>query len=405
MKPTRLKRVTKLRAGGTPPVGVEHFWCEPPDGIPWIAIGDMSVGGFVEQGSRHVTQAGIADKRLPIGRAGTVLFAMYASLGAVAELAVEACWNQALLGIEAVPGVSDQRFIRYWMESLRPSLGALARSNTQDNLNAEQVGNLDFPLLSAQTQREIAIYLDIETGRIDDLISKKRRMRDALEERLLFLARALTTEQGEIGPLRRFVRAVKTGTTPPTGALRELATDEIGWYSPGDVGPHLRMLAPARSLSKRAISEGWTPMFPPDSSLVVGIGATAGRVGHNIVASTGNQQITCITPNALMVPRFLSWQLWARAEELRATAPYTTLPILNNDFLRSILLVVPAFRLQQAMVERLDQAADRVKAITDRLRTQISLLAERRQALITAAVTGDMAIPGVGCDFSRRVGV
>ncbi|MCQ3804123.1 MAG: restriction endonuclease subunit S [Acidimicrobiia bacterium] len=129
------------------------------------------------------------------------------------------------------------------------------------------------------------------------------------------------------------------------------------------------------------MSEGWVPIFPPDSTLVVGIGATAGRVCHNVEASTGNQQMTCITPNARVVPRFLSWQLWARAEELRATAPYTTLPIINNDFLRSILIAVPAWHLQQEMVDRIDQAADRILAITAKLQAHIHLLTERRKAI------------------------
>ncbi len=395
MRLTKLKRVAKLQAGGTPPVGVERFWSEPPDGVPWVAIGDMSSGGVVEHTSRHVSEAGIENKGLPIGRAGTVLFAMYASLGAVAELAMEACWNQALLGVEPIPGLSDRRFVRYWLENLRLHLGALARSNTQANLNAEQVANLDFPTFPTERQRAIADYLDIETGRIDTLISNKRRMIELLEERLLLVASTLTTKQGDVAPLRRVAHGVKTGTTPPARVLSALVDNEVSWYSPGDVGPNLKMLAPTRSLSKRAISEGWTPEFPPDSTLVVGIGATAGRVGHNSVPSTGNQQMTCITPNALVVPRFLSWQLWARAEELRETAPYTTLPILNNDFLRSILIVVPAHDLQEAIVKRLDRFADRLVAITNHLQEQVGLLGERRQTLVTVAVTGQLAIPGV----------
>ena len=105
--------------------------------------------------------------------------------------------------------------------------------------------------------------------------------------------------------------------------------------------------------------------------------------------------MTCITPNTKVSPRFLSWQLWARADELKETAPYTTLPILNNDYLRSIPIALPPLHLQKNVVARLDRNADGLLAITKRLRVQIDLLAERRQALITAAVTGELAIPGV----------
>ena len=208
MKLTKLKRVAALRAGGTPSVQAERFWRAPPDGVPWVAIGDMSDGGLVSHTARHVSPEGIADKRLPVGSPGTVLFAMYASLGAVAELAVEASWNQALLGIEPLHGASERRFVRYWLEHLRPSLGALARSNTQDNLNAEQVANLYFPVLSVGAQRAIADYLDIETGRIDALITKKRRMIELLEERWIAEVTDATTSSGRNGSriaLRRVI--------------------------------------------------------------------------------------------------------------------------------------------------------------------------------------------------------
>lgn len=302
-----------------------------------------------------------------------------------------------LMCLRPRPGV-DSRWLGY-LTNASPFVGwavATSEGTKMPRTSWEKVGGFRAWVPSNAEQQRIADYLDIETARIDALISKKRRMIEVVEERLKFVARSFTTAHGKVAPLRRFARAVKTGTTPPANALKELRGSEIGWYSPGDVGASLRMLAPARRLSKRAVSEGWVPKFPPDSTLVIGIGATAGRVCHNVEASTGNQQMTCITPNARVVPRFLSWQLWARAEELRATAPYTTLPIINNDFLRSVLIVVPALHLQQEVVDRIDQLANRLLTTTDRIQGQIDLLTERRQALITAAVTGELTIPRSG---------
>ena len=186
-----------------------------------------------------------------------------------------------------------------------------------------------------------------------------------------------------------FARAVKTGTTPPASELSELVGEEVRWYAPGDVGAYLQMLSPTRRLTRRAIYEGWTPTFPPDATLIVGIGATAGRIGHNVSASTGNQQMTCITPNTRVVPRFLSWQLWARADELRETAPYTTLPDPEQRlFTVAVSISVPPLDRQASIVTRLDREADGVLAVSKHLRVQTDLLAERRQALITRAVTG-----------------
>ena len=290
----------------------------------------------------------------------------------------------------------EPRYLAYLLAALYyegRTVAAIKQTTGIQNLDLHAFLSTRVQLLELPIQRAIADYLDIETGRIDALISKKRRMIELLEERMLHAARALTTGRGDVAPLRRFARAVKTGTTPPARELNALTAEEVPWFSPGDVGPYLRMLSPERMLSWRSLSDGWTPLFPADSTVVVGIG-TVGRIGHTATVSTGNQQMTCITPNTRVVPRFLSWQLWAREDELRETAPYTTLPILNNDFLRSVSISVPPLDQQASIVTRLDREADGVLAVSKRLHVQIDLLAERRQALITAAVTGELAVMG-----------
>jgi len=77
------------------------------------------------------------------------------------------------------------------------------------------------------------------------------------------------------------------------------------------------------------------------------------------------------------------------------TAPYTTLPILNNSFLRSMLIYMPPMDVQREYTLAVERERSRVQRLTDRLTRQLNLLQEHRQALITAAVTGELDIPGV----------
>jgi type I restriction enzyme, S subunit len=193
---TKLKRVVTMRPGGTPAVEVPAMWDE--NGLPWVAIADMTKAPTVVQTSRRVSVAGIAAKSLPTGKPGTLLFAMYASVGAVSTLGVEATWNQAILGIEPRGDLADIRFVRFWLEHLKPDLLSLTRSNTQDNLNADQVGNLPFPLVSLAEQRAIADYLDGETARIGALIATQRQMVELLEERRQALVTTAVTGHADI---------------------------------------------------------------------------------------------------------------------------------------------------------------------------------------------------------------
>ncbi len=207
----RLKHVAKMAAGGTPSVDDPAMWAE--GGLPWVAITDMTRSSSVVATARTVTAEGIASKRLPVGDPGTLLFAMYASLGSMAVLGTRATWNQAVLGIEPKSGMAESRFIRYWLEHLGRDLGALARSNTQDNLNAEQVGNFPFPVIRLPRQQAIADYLDAETARIDAIIDKKRQISMLASERLSSAAE-VALESSERVALKRVANLLPGYTFP-----------------------------------------------------------------------------------------------------------------------------------------------------------------------------------------------
>jgi len=391
---TTLRRLASTTGGaGFPHAEQGH---ESGD-LPFIKVSDFNHAGnerVITTCNNWVTKETARRLRATVVPSGSVLLPKVgaALLGNARRIVRQpSVFDNNILGV--VPEKISSRYLHYWLTTV--DAVQFAKPGPVPSMDDSAILNLRVPVVRQHEQRAIADYLDTETNHIDTLITKKRRMIELLERRLRITARELTTRSGATGPLRRFVRRVKTGTTPPASELGDLHGSDVAWYSPGDVGPSLRMYPPARSLTLRALSEGWTPEFPTDSTLIVGIGATAGHVGHNFSRSTGNQQMTCITPNVRILPKFLSWQLWARSDELRETAPYTTLPILNNEFLRSTLIVVPSLTSQEAVVDQLDRSADRLLATAKGLGIQIGLLLERRQSLITQAVMGELAAPSL----------
>lgn len=251
-------------------------------------------------------------------------------------------------------------------------------------------------LPSADTQHAISDFLDVESARIDALVVKKRRLINLSELRVLTEAVERTWQRQTIVPLRRVAARVQTGTTPVAEAHERGPEDrKIEWLSPADFGTTLAIRKAARHLSGKAIRAQLAPVFPAGSVVIVGIGATAGRVGFLDRDASGNQQLTCVTPMSQVDGRFLAWQLLGRTREMREAAPYTTLPILNNDFLRVLSVNLPSFDEQQRIARELDALAGRTRNLINTLERQIELLKEHRQALITAAVTGEMDVPGV----------
>lgn len=194
-----LKFLAKSYAGATPDSDNVAYWdYEGAEGLPWVAIGDMTGTRMVRTTKRRLTPEGVASKKLSVGKPGTVLFAMYASVGAVAQLDVESAWNQAILGLVPFSGAIEPGFLYYALCALKPRLPNFYRSNTQHNLNAEQVGNLDIAVPPVEEQREIADHLDRETAKIDTLIAKAERFIELAQERRAALITAAVTGQIEI---------------------------------------------------------------------------------------------------------------------------------------------------------------------------------------------------------------
>jgi type I restriction enzyme S subunit len=392
---TRLKRVCTLSAGGTPAVDDPTMW--DVDGLPWTAISDMSVAPTVTRTARHVSANGIAAKALPIGGPGTVLFAMYASVGATGVLGVKASWNQAILGIHPLPRRADARFIRYWLQHLKPDLAALTRSNTQDNLNAEQVGNFPFPWIAVEEQLAIADYLDRETARIDALIVAKQRIVALFEERFVRSVESRTSPhspfaEGRLIPLKYVAKLER-------GVFSHRPRNDPEFYD----GPH-PFIQTGDVARARKYVESWTQTLNerglsvsrsfPAGTLVMVIAANIGDVGITTFDACFPDSVVAIGPNpALADTTYLYFALLAAKSRLVEMAPITTQANLNVERIGSLVVRCPSLDVQRAVARRFDGELQTLDRVAESEEQSIRLLGERRQALISAAVTGQLEVP------------
>lgn len=383
-----------MRAGGTPAVDDPSMWDE--DGLPWVTIADMSSGLAVTGTARRVSSTGIASKSLPIGRPGTSLFAMYASVGTVGVLGVKASWNQAILGIEPRPGVADAAFIRYWLEHLKSNIGAIARSNTQDNLNAEQVGNLPFPMVSLRVQQTVADYLDRETALIDALIAAKLRMVELLEEQRRSLRdHAFDSEPG--WRLKRLLAdSLAYGVLVPRFVADGTGVPMIRTYNLTAKG-HVNHDDIAEIPVDLAREYRRTSLRKNDVILSV-----VGSMGRSAVAGSDEEGFNLNRPLARLqlrteVPPRLIWH-WTQTTHFMdvarlVTGGGTAQPTLNLGDLANFTVGLPhETSLWPKMLIALENECGRLDEIEDALDLQVGLLQERRQSLITAAVTGNLDI-------------
>ena len=166
---TRLGDVARMGSGGTPDSKNPAFY---GGGIPWVSIADMTSRGKYTKGSeKTLSQAGLDASAARLYAPGTILYAMYASIGkcSIAPGAVSS--SQAILGITSEADL-DTEYLYYLLTSLRPKVREMGQQGTQANLNATMVRNLALELPVPAEQRAIASVLADVDEDLDALESK-----------------------------------------------------------------------------------------------------------------------------------------------------------------------------------------------------------------------------------------
>lgn len=159
MKEVRLGEVCDMSSGGTPRRGTAEYY----DGdIPWAKIGDLEVSGdgLVTDTEEKITKEGLNAIRNRLFEEGTLLLAMYGSVGKTAFAGTQMSANQAILGITPKNGAIDLKYLRYWFVANQDKLVHGARGVALKNISATIVKNTKVPLPPLETQQKIAAILD-----------------------------------------------------------------------------------------------------------------------------------------------------------------------------------------------------------------------------------------------------
>lgn len=171
--------VTCLESGGTPESNNEQYYTD--DGVAWVIISDMKKE-IIFDTQKKLTEEGLKSKKLKIFPPHTLLYAMYASVGKVAELAIPAAVNQAILAISVDPCLASERFLKFCLKAFENYVIAESNGNTQFNLNASKVANFYFSFPTLQAQQCIVDYLDKKCAVVDRLMENQRLQIEKLKE-------------------------------------------------------------------------------------------------------------------------------------------------------------------------------------------------------------------------------
>ena len=340
-----------------------------------------------------------------IAERGDVLLSVRAPVGALNLADQNYGIGRGLCAIRPRPGI-QRRYLWWALHASTPFLYASAAGSTYDAVTVDIVSQLLIPTPAPKRQREIADYLDTETARIDALVITKRRLSDLLESYSIALAEnAVKGCDGD--------KATGIPTLPAIpSSWRELRNKVfIREVNHRSIDGKDEMLSVSHITGVPPRSEKIVYMFEAESTagyklvrpgnLVINtmwawMGAAGVSTVHGIVSpSYGVYEFD----NNIMLPEFFDILVRTPAyiaEMTRFSRGVTSsrLRLYPDEFLR-LSSPVPPIKTQRAIIDRYGSQESPASQARKHIAQQIQLLLERRQALITAVVTGEIPAPEV----------
>ncbi|WP_280889801.1 restriction endonuclease subunit S [Streptomyces sp. LBL] len=327
------------------------------------------------------------------------------------ELDGMVCFQNTLLRLRPRVGV-DGRYLEWWARSAFGSgvFASIASGANIYHLGAERVRALPISLPPLEEQRRIAGFLDTETARVDILINLRKRQQGLLKERTqqciadLCTGRNLPQQKDtqnawipripinwNVLPLKRRWSIIDCKHRTPS-----YLTEGYAVMSPGDISPGRVDLARAnRFVGEEDFADLADQLRRPRrGDIVYSRNASLGTAAYvdTDTPFTMGQDVCKIT-SATEDQLFLTYTLNTVAlNELRAVQIGSTFTRVNIGTLLEISIPCPPAEEQKRIALLMDDAAGKGKDLQRRIDRQIGLLAERRQALITAAVTGQIDV-------------
>ena len=283
------------------------------------------------------------------------------------------------------------------------------KGSIMHGLNSSIVKNLLLFLPSIDEQTQIAAFLDRETAKIDELVTEQRRLMELLKEkRQAIISHAVTKGLNPDAPMKR--SGIEwLGEVPAHWEVKRF--QRCVYVAEGQVDPEDTKYSSLALIAPNHIESGSGRLLGLESASDQGAESgkylcKAGDVVYSKIRPALRK--VCIAPedclcSADMYPLrahsgltnpFLRWSMLS--EQFSALAVLESqrvaMPKINRESLKEVMLSVPPIDEQQSIVAFIDIETAKLDTLTAEAQRAIDLLQERRTALVSAAVTGQIDV-------------
>lgn len=296
-------------------------------------------------------------------------------------------------------GISDGRYINYLLTSdqVVDEIVADSTGTSYPATSPTKIARLRVPAPPLPTQRAIADYLDWETAEIDGMRADLDEMERLLTERraavisetMLHLAEEYPNVQ--VGTLVKLVSGSGFPHKYQGQVGEELPFYKVGSMSLVDRQGFIR--DDRNTISTEEAHQLAAHIIPENSVLMAKIGAALllGRFVRNSISCCIDNNMLALIPSNNVDSSFLMLSLsLVDIELLERPGPVPTLDLTG---LRQNRIPLPPLAEQRRIADEIDRETAEIDSMLEDITKLRDLLAERRAALISAAVTGQIDIP------------
>jgi type I restriction enzyme S subunit len=409
----KIKRDTPIMRGASPrPIDDQRFFDDEGE-YAWVRISDVTrSNGKLQKTTQRLSDEGssLSVKLHP----GELFLSIAGSVGKPCVADIKCCIHD---GFVYFPKLTINKKILYYIFEAGKCYGGLGKLGTQLNLNTDTVGNIKIPVPPKNESDEISEFLDKQTAQFDELIAKSKAQITLLEEkRQATITQAVTKGLDPSVPMKD--SGVEwIGDIPQHWEVRKV---KLSSYVKGRIGYHgLR--------SDEFIDEGpylitgtdfkdgginWNTCYHvpewryeqdpfiqiKNNDVLITKDGTVGKIAfiENIPGKTTlNSHLLVVRPlkNSYQ-PRFLYWILLADCFTyyVNLVQSGTIMNALSQEKLENFVFPLPPILEENQITEFLDKQITQFDELIAKSKAQITLLEEKRQALITATVTGKIDV-------------
>ena len=260
-----------------------------------------------------------------------------------------------------------------------------------------------MPVPPTRVQQQIADYLDHETAEIDTLVRGLQQMLGLLSERLDASWTSSFQVLQQTHPsikIRHLVDSLVDGPFGSSLTSAHYSEQGAAVVRLGNIRRAQFILEPRVYIPLKYSTKLFSHNVKPGDVVIAGLGDDHHPLGRSAVVpeafGVGIVKADCYRarPNSLVHPEYLAWALSSRpmSDIFQEESRGSTRARLNLGIVSQTSIPVPELFIQETVINDFNKTAKRTGEVLDEIESAIDLARERRAALITAAVTGQIDV-------------